>query len=791
MNDKDKVNVTCVDCGCTFEVTYGKYRRYKNDHEWRCKSCRYKHHSDILKDQWNNRSDGDRKKISDARSDGLKEHWSKLSEDKRNEIFQKIGQSQKEKWNSLSPEEYKQRIQAFSEGHKREWESKSDEDRSNRIESLRNSFNEWYNNLTDEEKGEYHRKQNEFHSNNVLPINMKTRDENDSTLWRYKQPDEMVQVKCEHCGNPFEIKVSSISTRYRNGTPNLCRECMGKWISLSNAKRYQQMSDLDKRLHAQRTKYQLSVRTPEEWAEINKKNSEGLKRHWENVSDEENQRITDARVKGFHEWYNTLSDEEKSQRSKDRYASMSDENKQMFVDKMREYNDSVPYEEKLKRAGHMNEVLKTFTPEQKADMYKRSHQWYYNLDDLSREKVVRERLTASGGKNKFHEKFERAFSESHLVNSHHITAEYPTTNNGITHCWDYAVFDNETNSLQMLVDLDGAYFHADNCDYDGIHSKEEWDEKRALSIPNGINHCIIPELRFKDAFEFMLKMLMLDYDDYVAYVFRELRSQPFPYPSYSKIELLKSWEDLRRMKTDDKYHESISVNTRQGDRIIQHFHQSIWHDHRDGELSPYEAWKDDELLIKVIQNRIIYQTHLNPNKILQGFNIAKVAPKVSVFSAGRAKMIASRYLQDFNVVFDPFSGYSGRMLGVTSLGKTYIGQDISERHVAESNAMINFLKEYKVDIDATVTQKDIFKSSGEYPCLFTCSPYSTKEQWEEVPVDNRSCDDWIDVCLERFKCKRYIFVVDNTTKYTDYVVAEISNKSHFSNAKERIIVIDK
>ena len=458
---------------------------------------------------------------------------------------------------------------------------------------------------------------------------------------------------------------------------------------------------------------------------------------------------------------------------------------------MKDYNNSLSYDEKVRRVNHMNEVLKNFTPEQKAEIYKKSHKWYYDLDDNSREQVIRERLISSGGHNKFHEKFERAFSESHLVNTHYIKPEFPTSNNGVTHCWDYAIFDKETNELQMVVDLDGSYFHGDNCDYDGIHSKEELDEQRALSIPDGINHCIIPEARFKSAFEFMLKLLMLDYDDYVSFIFTELRSQPFPYPNYSKVELLKSWDQLKRMKTDDKYHEKISVNTRQGDRLIQHFHQSIWHDHRDGEISPYEAWKDDDLLIKVIQNRIIYQTYLNPNKILQGFNIAKVAPKVSVFSAGRAKMITSRYLQDFDTVFDPFSGYSGRMLGVTSLGKRYIGQDISERHVAETNNMIDFLKEYGVKIDAAVIQKDIFKSSGEYPCLFTCSPYSTKEQWEDVPVDQRSCDDWIGVCLERFKCRRYVFVVDETKKYADYVVAEISNKSHFSNAKERIVVIDK
>jgi len=211
----------------------------------------------------------------------------------------------------------------------------------------------------------------------------------------------------------------------------------------------------------------------------------------------------------------------------------------------------------------------------------------------------------------------------------------------------------------------------------------------------------------------------------------------------------------------------------------------------DGELSPYEAWKDDKIMYEVIRNRIIYQTHLNPSKILQGFNIAKKAPKVSVFSAGRAKMLVDRYMKEFDTIFDPFSGFSGRMLGVISSGKEYIGQDISERHVRESNQILEFLRKYGVNAKAEVKVQDILTSSGEYPCLFTCSPYGTKEQWEEVPVDPRTCDDWIDECLKRFKCKRYVFVVDNTTKYERFVVAQVSNKSHLSNAKEYIIVINR
>ena len=344
----------------------------------------------------------------------------------------------------------------------------------------------------------------------------------------------------------------------------------------------------------------------------------------------------------------------------------------------------------------------------------------------------------------------------------------------------------------MVVDLDGSYFHADNCDYDGIHSREEYDEKRFKSIPDGkIIPYVIQELNFEKSFQKMIKSVVMDYDNFIETAFQEYRSMPFPNPQYSNDELIKSFNQLLKMNCNDKYHRDLSLNTRVGDRLIQHFHPSIYHAHTKGNISPYDAWMDDKLLRKCIENRIMYQNYLNPSKILQGFNVAKIATKVSVFSAGRAKLLINKYLSQYDTIFDPFSGFSGRMLGTVSLDKRYIGQDISDIHVRESLKMIEFLKGCGYDIRATIVEADILSSTGEYPCLFTCPPYSDKEQWLDVLPSKRSCDDWIDICIERFKCSRYLFVVDNTIRYKDYIVDEIKNKSHLNKNSEYVIMINR
>jgi len=219
--------------------------------------------------------------------------------------------------------------------------------------------------------------------------------------------------------------------------------------------------------------------------------------------------------------------------------------------------------------------------------------------------------------------------------------------------------------------------------------------------------------------------------------------------------------------------------------IIKRFHHSIYTAHVGNKPSPVEAWQNKDLVYKTALNRLKYVKRCKPSDIVQGFNVSKIAPKVSVFKRSVAKHIVETYLSEFHTVFDPFSGFSGRMLGVTDCEKRYIGQDINETHVKESNEIIKTF-----GLNATVICKDIFESEGEYESMFTCSPYHLKEIWNENETD-MSCDEWIDECLKRFKCKRYVFVVDETEKYKDKIVETITNESHFGKNNEYVIVIEQ
>lgn len=259
--------------------------------------------------------------------------------------------------------------------------------------------------------------------------------------------------------------------------------------------------------------------------------------------------------------------------------------------------------------------------------------------------------------------------------------------------------------------------------------------------------------------------------------FKQFRQIDFPVYSLSDAQMLDQYQKLCRHEVNN-YRDNSAIN------IIMSAHPSIWRCNILGRKAPCDAWYDDELLYKTIENRLKYKgENLTPIDIVHGFSISKIAPKISLFRPATAKCLIKRYLDNFNTIFDPCAGFSGRMLGACSLNKKYIGYDINSVTVKESDQLKNLLK-----LEAKIYCKDSLYIKEEHECLFTCPPYGNKETWHQ-DIEILSADEWIDICLNNFKCEKYLFVVDKTAKYNNYVVDIISNKSHFANKSELVILI--
>ena len=281
--------------------------------------------------------------------------------------------------------------------------------------------------------------------------------------------------------------------------------------------------------------------------------------------------------------------------------------------------------------------------------------------------------------------------------------------------------------------------------------------------------------------------------------FEDFKKLDFSYPTFDQKMYINEYERLVK---------NPGTKNKGSSSIVRGFHKSMYLANKEKHMSPVDYWNrlktDFEEFRKFYYNRLTRSDWFKeddrmntwarqgkvPDKIyFIGLTTSGIAPCVGYFKPKLTKYLIEKYARDFNTIFDPFSGYSGRMLGTIASGKEYIGQDLNKLVVDESNDILSFLKDHFQLPNVHVTNKDILESSGSYDCLLTCPPYSRKEEYPGNVI-YKSCDEWIDECLSRFKCKMYIFIVDNTIqKYRDCIKDSVTNDSHWGSNSERILII--
>lgn len=288
----------------------------------------------------------------------------------------------------------------------------------------------------------------------------------------------------------------------------------------------------------------------------------------------------------------------------------------------------------------------------------------------------------------------------------------------------------------------------------------------------------------------------------------KIKQIDFPKTREFEISIKECNNELKNLRDGFKSNKTQS-------RTIIKCHPSMRYANRKGCLSPYNYWqelkKDSELFKKFYDNRLRCSDWFNEKQganfhyLAEGYvpefiygiglSTSRKAPMVSYFKPALAKNIIMKYLKEFDTIFDPCSGYSGRLLGALCSGKNYIGFDINDMTITESESLYKFVKPLFPNLSCDLYTLDSLSiASGIYDCLFTCTPYADLEEWQNSKGDKitskMSCDEWIDRLRERFICKKYVFVTDgNIERYKNYIVEEIENTSHFGKNKEYVVVL--
>lgn len=274
-----------------------------------------------------------------------------------------------------------------------------------------------------------------------------------------------------------------------------------------------------------------------------------------------------------------------------------------------------------------------------------------------------------------------------------------------------------------------------------------------------------------------------DKDYWIQEVFKYYRQKGFPYPAMSIGEIKREFDELCLKDSSEVFAEREIKNSNNLCLDICKYINNNCYWECKGSKTPsiLEAFNNDEILMKVLKNRMGYEysktdwkekgkwykagAHylfdMSDDMLLQGFRSTMQGFSTSNFKPLVAKFLIERYCVGKNIL-DPSIGWSARYLAARSLNKNYYGIDPS---LTSTNTWTL--------ADILNDKKSLFvKGGSEEPCsylafpevdyILACPPYLDLEIYkgENQSISNyKTYEDWLSFywvptsknCIEKLK----------------------------------------
>lgn len=246
-------------------------------------------------------------------------------------------------------------------------------------------------------------------------------------------------------------------------------------------------------------------------------------------------------------------------------------------------------------------------------------------------------------------------------------------------------------------------------------------------------------------------------------VFTFYRENGFPYIQHEEETLSKEWnklqkEDLVPKVEDDKIFLPNKKVT--GNKLTQHFNSKHFFTvkcDKKNSKSMIEAFDDDEILLKVIKNRlnITYKETFNIHgaMIRQGFRSTRLAPATSTFNCSVAKYIYTQLTPQDGIVYDFSAGFGHRMLGAMASPNNlkYYACDPWTEVVAHNKQMATFINKSE-QVQLWTCGSEEWKPPVELlenvDLAFSSPPYFDKEVYDSgingQAYQDRTFDEFIE-----------------------------------------------
>ena len=287
-------------------------------------------------------------------------------------------------------------------------------------------------------------------------------------------------------------------------------------------------------------------------------------------------------------------------------------------------------------------------------------------------------------------------------------------------------------------------------------------------------------------------MTPIELEHFAWKIFQYYRENGFPYYPTDSETRQKEFDKLLAYDYRGLYKDGVYGQSMHGLGLAWSYFPHAFNVRSNDKMTPYEAFMNDEIFMKVIRKRLKMGTYISDSGIRKMLKIYTGVQGVSNFRPTAAACIYDKFAKG-SVVWDMSMGWGGRMLGAIASGvKMYIGTE-------PSSETFDGLTRLAIDFGAPIStqlyrlgSEDFKPDRNSLDLCFTSPPYFDLEKYSDEPsqsyvkFDNKEA--WVEGFLKKtfkncyYGLKRGGYMVIN--------IADVKGKHNINLEWETIVTAE-
>jgi 16S rRNA G966 N2-methylase RsmD len=248
-------------------------------------------------------------------------------------------------------------------------------------------------------------------------------------------------------------------------------------------------------------------------------------------------------------------------------------------------------------------------------------------------------------------------------------------------------------------------------------------------------------------------MTPIELEHFAWKIFMYYRENGFPYYPTDNETRKKEFEKLMNYDRSTLFEDNIIKQTMHGLGLAWSYFPHAFNVRCNDKMTPYEAFMDDLIFMKVIRKRLKMGTYISDSGILKMLKIYTGVQGVSNFRPTAAACIYDKYAKN-GVVWDMSGGWGGRLLGAIAGGvKFYIATEPSKlafdglHDMAEDFAGKMNYEIFKCGSEEYQPEKNMLDFCFTSPPYFDLEKYSDEPSQSYKKFDNKEA--WVEGFLKK------------------------------------------